>query len=247
MYLKLTIFLTLFLSTFAFSETEKKPQIEFIRLSYASLEEHESVFLESVKPYGKHPIVLMDLENFPTEKRLDVYIHRPLIQDEQESVKLYEFICKEGGENYISFLTCGFLPGERIGVTIKTKDGGFVYKTNFIPNAIRGKNKKEEVLLTAELKTLNEGKCTYALDLSGFSEKEEVIFKSVSGREISEHPMVCSKNCSVLIQPVVKRQKGGVGKVSLTRKSGEVISINLPWGDNLLEYFEGKLVFDPED
>lgn len=245
MYLKLSIFLLLFCSSFVPCKAENEPKVQFIRLSQKSLENHVCKdYVEFLEPLKMHPIILIRLENFPLDCKLSLNIKRPLINWEK---KLYDFLVADFIDSHIFLPTAYFFPGERVEMTIKAENEEIIYATTLIPNAIRGKNKNGKVIFTAELKFWNNGKPTYTLDLSEFS-NETVMFKSVSGKEVIEHPMACREGCCAAVQPAVKGRKGGMGRVTITRKNGETASVNLPWGEQFLEYLnKQELVFDPED
>ena len=248
MYLKLTTMIALFLTFFTAGEAQENLHLTLTRISFDSLVKHPCKdYISCIEDYKNQPLILAHLENFPKEGQLSLYVARPLAKNKSAKLyKIYDFQVEQLIDDYIYLPSCLFLPGERIEIIIVSQDKKELYSQEFIPNEIRGKNEKGEVLFTAELKILN-SLTSYIISLDGFEEDEEVMFKSMSGHEVIEHPIVCNIKAAILYLPGVKTNKGGVGKLSLTRKNGEVISINLPWGNELNKYSSGNVVFDSED
>jgi len=247
MLFRLFILLTFLFShlTYANLETKQAPEIEFKRLTYESLKLHPcKVYLPYLSNFENHPVNILQLKQFPAEKGMILFIKRPLLNE--EIIKVYEFCLEKTPQESIFLSTGGFLPGERVEILIKSKDEEFDFKTSFIPNPIRVKDKDGTIILTAEL-TIASPYDVFTIHLPTMPENEKLLMKSISGGEIIKNNMVYSKNAMICFSPNVEKKHGGICKLSFTDSKLNTIRVNLPWGSELDKYTKSKKIFDTTD
>lgn len=245
MYLKFTVLSLLVITTSLFGEIKIKPQIEYTRISYEALKKDPNKgFLEQMQDREGHPLILMHLKNFPRDKPINLSIQRMLFS--KENCKFYDFILEKSANDSMFIPPWMFLPGEKIKIIFNSLDDKFKYSTTYIPNPIQLKDQEGKVVLSAELTMSTPTMDCYEVSLFGIPDKEKLKIKSVSEDEVIEYPLIFSEKDKIRLVPGVNWKKGGLSQLTITRSSGDKLTINLPWGSELYKYVDGKEIFDPE-
>jgi len=243
MYLKLIPLFIFAFTTFLAAEIKQEPEIEFTRISYEALKKDPNKeFVHFLKGYEGHPVILMHLKNFPRDKKIHLSAQRLLFS--KEDCRLYEFVLEKSINDSMFLYTWCFLPGEYAKINFKSEDNEFKYSTTYIPNPIQLKNEEGRVLLSAELSLSTPKMDVYNITLNEAKAKEKLMIRSVSEDEVAEYPIEYMKGNAIRVVPGVCKKKGGISQFTVTRESGEKLSLNLPWGSELYKYKDGKEIFD---
>lgn len=236
----------------------KEPYITIWQCSHKSLESNEGL-RALLKIETGHLLNIVSFYGFPKETMIDCYVKRPFIKNKYE--KKLTFKISDSGEIVIkgkrnqwvnenvrdTFISSrGFLPGEKIELLYKTGDEKFRYEKSFIPNPIRVESKSEKTILIAELIAFRANYECYKIDFSGIPENEKLTLVNYSETEKVKREFNYSRKNPMMIAPAEILKKGGVGKVSFVRESGEIITVCLPWGTELLGYGIGEKIYNPE-
>ena len=259
MYFKLVTFLLIICNAHLFSniEEEQEPYIIFTTYSQKSLDDQTNIGLHEFAEFDKgHPKNLMTFHNFPKEKIINLFIRRAISENDlKESsnfvidknnriiIDINKQIKNKTTKNFAFHYIPSryFLPGEKIELVFQTEDEKFKYTTTYIPNPIIVKNENGDIALTAELIILKPA--YYKIDLKGFLDQEKLKFESISGKERLRNSIVCSDLACIMYTPAVVRKNGGIGKVCITRQSGEKIKVSFPWGEELCKYDRGESIY----
>lgn len=256
MYLKLLTFLLIICNAHLFSKTEEEPYIIFTTYSQVVLNEQTNMDLHAFAALDEgHPKNLVTFHNFPKEKTINLFIRRVIFEKDLKKFNnfvidknnriifdIHKQIKNETPQTLAFFYIPSryFLPGERIELVFQTEDRNFKYTTTYIPNPIIVKNENGDIVLTAELSILESA--FYKIDLKGFLDEEKLKFESISGKERLRNSIVYSGQISFMYSPAVVRKNGGIGKICITRQSGEKIKVSLPWGTELEKYASGEWI-----
>ncbi len=198
--------------------------------------------------HAKH---LIRLYGFPPGEDLTLAIDRYYVGEpdplfSEESFRIDKNGIIEGFEKkrpYIVISSCGFLPGERIGLSIRSADDSIHHKFSLIPHPMYAKSSDGTLVLEAELASLVYN--TYTIRIKGFKKGEGYIFESRTGSKLIKENRICYQNEShETVALKVVGQKGGIGTVIIRDEmcSREVM-MKLPWGDRLAPYLIGKTYY----
>lgn len=187
-------------------------------------------------------------KEFPVNKDIVFSIRRQLPK-ESPYKEMFGFFINEQGllvssidkHPFLCVTARGFLPGERVFCRFATKENDFKNEFSFIPNPIQVKNKYGAVLVEAEI--VNFFPAFYQCNFPGFKENEEIRTLSISGRERLKGKFKVSKKMTFITSPDVKGSDRGMSKLTFTRKTGEKIQVNLPWGREFIDYAEGNKIY----
>lgn len=133
----------------------------------------------------------------------------------------------------------GYLPGEKITVTMSSKDGLFKEDYSFIPFPIVKSSKNKKLTVEASLISLPPA-TFYQFKFSGFKENEAIHFHSESEGEIVKNSFNFSKSTPFMFGPETLSKKGGHAQIVFKNSQGELVEMQLPWGEQLTEYRLGK-------
>lgn len=242
--MQLILFVVFMLSSISLygNPTKAAPAIERLFLTKQEMESHPDCIIRSLAEFEeRHPSHLLFLRNFPVGKEIN-YSTKRLCQKESSYIFTSELTVDQDGiitiDNtkaaFIYIPSKNFLLGERFSCQFTSKDEKFKEILSFIPNPLISKNDSKTVSIEAELKTLIPA-CFYSLKFDGFEENEKLTLISTSGNEKIENSFKLKKGLEISYSPDVEGEKGGIGHVSFKRKSGEIIQIDLPWGNQLIE------------
>ena len=107
------------------------------------------------------------------------------------------------------------------------------------------KSTKDSASISATLDSLKRNR--YTLLIEGLEENEEVVLLSQSAHEKIEEKLKLCKTTVSSYFPAVIGIKGGIAKVSVKRKNGDVLSIDLMWGTEFEKYFNKRTRFFNRD
>lgn len=130
----------------------------------------------------------------------------------------------------------GYLPGEKIKIRLSAKDTH--REAVLYPLPLHLKKKSGELLAKVALLCAQPGFTLYDLDICGIGKQEKYKFVSHSGDEIISHDLQGPISCT--LTPEVVGFAKGIGKMELQFEDGTSYSMELPWGDELLEYAQGN-------
>lgn len=225
---------------------QKAPAIELQYLPPNSCEIDPA--LKKIDPEG--PKHFIHLPGFPREKNLTFSLFRPILKRTsrpsfEESFQIRKDGIIEGLQStshpYIVVLGMGFLPGERITASIRTKDGSIHEEVSFIPQPMRAESRDGKLSLEVEL--LFSPITTYRIYVKGIEEGEEYTFESRSGGEVIKEKRIFKAEDTITSLPGVIGKRGGNGTVFITNKNGSEVSIKMPWGEELVSYSQGKTYY----
>ncbi len=204
--------------------------------------------LKDMEPtHTKH---FFHLHGFPREKDLVFSFTRPIIK--KTSVPCYERsfqINKKGiieglypqQHPFIVITSAGFLPGEKVNVCIRSNDKTIHQEFTLIPHPMQAESSDGKLSIEAEL--LSYLFTTYRLHVKGLKEGERYTFESRSGGETIKESRVFQAENVITSMPGVVGKKGGNATVFIRNEAGSEASIKLPWGDQLIPFFEGKCYY----
>lgn len=130
----------------------------------------------------------------------------------------------------------GYLPGEKVTIRLSAKDA--YREAVFYPRPLLLRRTSGEILVKGILTCAQPGFTHYDLDICGIGKEEKYTLVSYSGEEILSHnlqgPIMCG------LTPDVVGLLKGIAKMKLQFADGACYIMELPWGDELLEYNQGN-------
>ena len=156
-----------------------------------------------------------------------------------ESKKLHSLKATEKGTYPILVVSSvGYFPGVPVTYTFENIEKGLKEEITVVPNRVLVKSLIDNAQIEAKL--ISEYPAMYHLDLEGFG-KEELTLKSVSYGEVLGSKFPINEKSMTIYTPGVIGKEGGIGRISFTRASGEVLKLELPWG---VEWMKHHLYYD---
>lgn len=135
--------------------------------------------------------------------------------------------------------SAGYIPGEPVTYSFIGPRKRVMEKITIVPNRLIAKSTSDNAAVEARLLQLHP--VSYAIKMSNFENNEELQFHSYSYDEKIEQSLNTRDYKMIHCMPGVIGKLGGIAKVTFTRKSGEVLSLEMPWG---LEWVKYVLYFD---
>lgn len=199
--------------------------------------------------------ILFKLDGYPKNKEIILEIKRLASLDPKAYEKKVAFTIQDDGSMLIANTnqklktiissSRGFLPGERVYYRFHTADGSIDKEMSGVPTPAVVKTKDHKVALKAELMSINP--TIYKIDLPIMKEGEEYELKSTSLGEITKAKPKYSSSQPIHYAPAGgNKGKGGDAVLEITRKSGEIYTITLPWGSALEPYLQGHKAYAPK-
>lgn len=199
--------------------------------------------------------ILFKLNDFPKNQEIIFEIKRLASNNPKVYVPKFSFIIQDDGTMKIKdsdqiiqtiiSSSHGFLPGERVYYRFRTADGMIKKEISGIPTPAEVKDENYQTIIKADLVSVNP--TVYKIFLPGLTEGEQYDLKSTSLGETLKAKPKYSKNKPFHLTPGGKNnKKGGDAILEITRKSGKVHAILLPWGSSLNGYFYGNKVYSPK-
>lgn len=168
---------------------------------------------------------------------------RPLLGkefSEEFSTELISTISNfiEEGDAVIFFSSKGFLPGEKVTLTLETPDGERIGgPIEFCPHPIIQDMRSGTAKLIAELVLLAPTK--YEISFEGIPSFETLKMRSFSSGEVIENEFQYRKGLCVGLLPGVIGKNGGLCDLSIRRPKRDAFEVTLPWGEELLKHHLG--------
>jgi len=190
-------------------------------------------------------MTIIRISNLPDDPDFIMNIKRPLYgknesQEDYSHERLAE-IGKHLGDKAPSILvgSRGYLPGERVIITLLTKDGKSISEPMaFIPQPVIKEMRFGQAKLQAVLVNINPPK--YALILEGISMLEKLNFNNWAlGERVSSEFYAKPEGC-ILLHTEVVGMDGGFCPITVIRQKGDQFSLTLPWGSELTRHLEGR-------
>lgn len=199
--------------------------------------------------------ILFKLEDYPKNQEIILEIKRLASTDQSAYEPKVAFSIEDDGTMLIKnsqhrlqtiiSSSKGFLPGERVYYRFRTVDGKIDKEISGIPTPATLKDKDHHIVLKAEIVSINP--TVYKITLPTMNEGEEYELKSTSVGDITKAKPKYTKDKPLLYSPAANgNSKGGDAILEIRRKSGEVYTIQLPWGTGLEGYLQGKKVYSPK-
>lgn len=191
-------------------------------------------------------------ENFPVGKEIDVEVKRLGSINPKEYEHKFSFVVLEDGTIQVSnsdhrlkvilIGSRGYLPGETVSFRFVTADGTIDKESSGIPTPALVRNKEGDVVIKAEMVSLNP--TVYKVELLQVQDGEEFDLKATSVGDIIKSRPKYNKSKGFLYTPEAKGiSKGGDAVLSIRRKNGDTYAIKLPWGAMLDGYMTGKKIY----
>ncbi|MGA8164357.1 MAG: hypothetical protein WB791_04940 [Waddliaceae bacterium] len=128
----------------------------------------------------------------------------------------------------------GFIPGEKFNVSLLDKNNNLLGAITFIPYPLEKTSIDGKAKVIAEYSILQPS--FYSIKFEGFEKGEEVMFESLSGLEKIPKQKFNTDVPEIGYANGVVNQDGGKSRVTVERKNGEKIVLELPWGKEVLPY-----------
>lgn len=197
-------------------------------------------FLHQRKGSTSIPLVLFHLNDFPEKEMITLTVYRPLVD---QSLTITNFTVDKqnrvhiGGseKDCIELAAIGFLKGEPAIFSFESKNKTLV-NVSVYPHLIAAENEDGDISIGAELIMLKPA--VYRLHMGGIEDGETFALHSESCDEVINTKKAFSSNNWITISPDVIGKKGGIGVVTITVRD-QKISIELPWGEALLDHALG--------
>lgn len=199
--------------------------------------------------------ILFKLEGYPKHQEILLEIKRLASVDPKAYEPKVSFSIQDDGTMLITnsehrlqtviSSSRGFLPGERVYYRFRTTDGKIDKEISGVPTPAAVKDKDHNVVLKAELVSINP--TVYKIFLPTMNEGEEYELKSTSVGDITKAKPKYTSKTPLHYSPAANgNSKGGDAILEIRRKSGEVYTLQLPWGTALEGYLSGKKVYSPK-
>lgn len=180
-------------------------------------------------------------ENFPKNKNINIFSTRLITKDRE----LYkpsgsftlgnhgEFIVNKTPLRFYAFKAKGFARGETAKYQFKLDNGKVIAETEyiafpFIETSIMG-TFSIEARLQAIFPTI------YTFHFKGLNESEPLQFITRSGDEKGQREHIYKSGDVIMYMPGVINCKGGYGHATYRRKSGDEVTISVPWDRAIIE------------
>lgn len=150
---------------------------------------------------------------------------------------------KEDVPCYI-FLNRGFLRGEKVNYRVETHDQQVQETAELIPNPVPVKGALHGIEPFVELKGIKP--TLYIITFKGMTKKETFQLESVSWKEKIVSESEIDSNTAIPFFPGVQGKEGGICYFSFKRKNGEKMTLELPWGKELIDQYLRENHLPPE-
>lgn len=180
---------------------------------------------------------IIKLEKWPPNSVIDIYEDR--LMSAPEIKRLGNL--KTGSWAAMQIVSSlGYIPAEPVTLMFKDSKNKLDKKISVVPNPLYVKSPVDYAVVEVALCQLYP--VSYNVELKGFKKGEELLIKSTSYDESWEHRHKVDE-AKFIYMPGVVDKKGGVARLEIIRPSGEVLSLELPWG---LEWLKYMLLYDQD-
>jgi hypothetical protein len=182
--------------------------------------------------------IILNLEGWPANSKISLVEER--LTNPKKS-KCSEMRTQKGMSTLHGISSKGYVPGEPVKFTFKDSKHRLNEEITIIPNPIYVVSAADNARIEAKLSELSP--VIYNIVFEGFGKDEDLLYKASSYDEHVESKFQCNNNMLVMYMPGVINKTGGIAKLSITRSSGEILALELPWGMEWIKYF---LYYDDE-
>lgn len=190
---------------------------------------------ELPEEYPKVPLAdyytIFTIKNWP-DNSIDIFEKR--LADDQERKKNTVICDSNTSEARAVIYSLGFFPGEPVNYSFKTADGDTKESIKFIPNPIFARSSRDGAKV--EAKRIDKKSSQYMIEFSGFPSDEKLFVESTSYNEKSRFPLKLDGPLMFVYDPGVINKNGGLASFKVTRASGEILALEIPWDLELLRY-----------
>lgn len=199
---------------------------------------------ERCLPGQLHIVTTVQLKHFPKDK--NIILSNLRFKDKHFkkllAFKISPYFIQIDGkflpDQCLFFSSEGFVPGEVIGLRFEIPEDQVSYECSFIPHPILVKNKASTVLFEAVLTEISPP-TQYTILIKGRTESDNIKFTSYSFNERIEGEI--AKGCEKFtVFPGVFGKSGGISRI-VFNVNNEEISMQLPWGQALVDFLEKPL------
>lgn len=190
---------------------------------------------------------IVTIHNLNRSKSYILKIGREIISG-KDLKKLQEFPASDLFKNaefygrdlpILAVSSLGYIPGEEASFLIESEDEKDQVYFKLIPFPILANSKTDQAQVEAKLSSLNPA--IFNISLKNFNVGEKIQVTSISGKEILKWDLDYRDNDIILHMPEVINEDRGLNKVTFKRvKTGEELSVILPWGMEVVNYIMGK-------
>jgi hypothetical protein len=181
--------------------------------------------------YG-YDCTIITFEGLPANGKIEINLSR---LTEKEVIKIPDIIVGNNGIGKLVVSGAGFLPGEVAKYQFQFPENE-KKEVEITPFPILAKSSIDEATVSAEMDMAN----GFTIKLENFGDNDKVIMKSISHSEVLQHTLLVNNSLDFGYLPAVVGKNGGVAKLSFQRPSGEILTIELPWGLEMLRYIVNK-------
>ena len=206
--------------------------------SLESLEVKTKLHVTEISPHNNFKEFLgqyyteINYDDWPENRRVEVFEKRSTYPKERKINCL-----KSNSGITLVIGSIGYYPGESTLFTLK--DNTLTESVKIIPNPIQAKSSDDDAHANVVLQNL----FSFKIVLKGFKKNEKVLLEFSSYDEKIKHSITFSEDMTIDYMPQVIGKKSGFSKLNITRASGEVLTMTIPWGEELLKcgfYYDEK-------
>ncbi len=238
---KILLLLSLMVSSAALAES--------FRIEYETLSNDTIAHIEKYKKLetyvkGSHHTTFKFF-NLPDGEDYTVRWQRPLLKKKEHHCESSKAMFLKNSQFLnedipsFSFVSKGFLPGEKVILSLETKEGEKLgMPVEFFPNPIVQETTNGRSKLLAELSSVNP--TCYEITFEGIPSLETLQLHTNSSGEVIDQQFRYTQGSCIGLSPGVIGKKGGFCAFTIKRQNGEKFELKLPWGEELLKHLIGE-------
>lgn len=184
---------------------------------------------------GKYQTIV-ELDQWPANSEIEVYVSRL----SAPKIKKLGILNVERQKPVQGISSLGYLPAEPVILSYRDSKKKIDEKITVFPNPLYTKSPNDNAIVEAKLYQLEP--IAYNVEFRDFKEGEEVLIKSSSYHESLEQKCKVDK-LNFMYMPGVLGKEGGIARLEFIRSSGEILSLELPWGLECIKY---QLFYDKD-
>ena len=190
---------------------------------------------------GHHKTILR-LTHLPRSSSYILRCQRPLAPMKGKTQKLKREILLGNGELFgegeaLIISSRGFLPGEKVILSLETEEGNLLRKISFIPHPLIFEMKDGTSKIKGELICISPTR--YEFFFEGIPSNETLKMLSFSSGEFLDYDFCYKQGSCLAYMPGVIGQEGGLSRLTIKKTNGDRFILNLPWGKELLRHLDG--------
>lgn len=210
--------------------------VSFIFTSNLSATIQQKTFLREEFPEDlnanslSNACVLVEVTNWPATD----FIQFEKKQNESEVKQKTGVVSAPGNQFTCGVESIGYIPGQKVTLIFKSSNGKAKEEITIIPSPLIAKSSVDGAKIEAKITDIPSS--AYLIELNGFTVGEDLVLNSFSGDEHLRHRIKFDGPAAMGYLPAVIGIKGGIAKYSITRSSGEILKLELPWGWEWMKY-----------